>query len=108
MEVKPGGEWDFIMHGPDGTNYKNKHIFTEVVKPSKLVLAHVTAPKFELTVTFEEQGDKTLMTWHSFFESAEQLEQVIKLFKADAGMRQNVEKMETYLAQLQQHKYFRQ
>src|SRR5436190_19477576 len=23
MDVQPGGEWDLVMHGPDGTDYKN-------------------------------------------------------------------------------------
>ena len=101
MEVKPGGEWEFIMHGPDGTDYKNKHIYVEIEKPSKIVMSHVTAPRFQLTVTFEEQGNKTLMKWHSIFESAEQLEQVIKVFKADVGMKQNVERMENYLNLIQ-------
>lgn len=100
MEVKPGGEWEFVMHGPDGTDYKNKHIYKEVVKPEKLVLEHVTAPKFLITATFEEQGNKTLLTWHGLFESAEQLEQVIKVFKADEGMKQNVDKLEEYLKKI--------
>ena len=27
MEVKVGGVWRFIMHGPDGTDYPNKVVF---------------------------------------------------------------------------------
>jgi len=100
MDVKPEGVWDFIMHGPDGTDYKNKHIYKEVVKPEKLVLDHVTAPKFRMTVTFEEQGNKTLVSLHSVFESAEQLQEVIKVFKADEGMKQNVNRMEHYVTEL--------
>ena len=100
MEVKPGGEWEFIMHGPDGTDYKNKHIYKEIIKPEKLVLEHVTGPKFVMTVTFEDQGKKTLVNIHSLFESAEQLAEVIKVFKADVGMRQNVDRMETYVNNL--------
>ncbi len=100
MEVKPGGEWEFVMHGPDGTDYKNKHIYKEIVKPEKLVLEHVTGPKFLMTVTFEEQGDKTLVSIHSVFESAEQLQEVIKIFKADVGMKQNVDRMENYVVNL--------
>ena len=100
MDVRPGGVWEFIMHGPDGTDYKNKHIYKEVVEPEKLVLEHVTGPIFLMTVTFEEQGDHTLVRIHSLFESAEQLQQVIKVFKADEGMRQNVERMENYLNEL--------
>ncbi len=86
------------MHGPDGTDYKNKHICKEVIKPEKPVLEHVTAPKFRMTVTFDEQGSKTLVSIHSVFESAEQLKEVIKVFRADEGMKQNVDRMEAYIS----------
>ena len=39
---------------------------------------------------------------HSVFESAEQLAEVIRVFKADEGMKQNVDRMETYLNNYQQ------
>src|SRR2546422_456481 len=70
MEVKPGGEWEFIMHGPDGTDYKNKNIYLVVKNPEHLIMQHVTAPKFIATITFHEQGNKTLLQWHGLFESA--------------------------------------
>jgi uncharacterized protein YndB with AHSA1/START domain len=100
MEVKAGGEWDFTMHGPDGTDYKNTHHYVEIIKHKKIVLDHITGPKFRITVTFTEQGNKTLLTWNSLFESAEQLEQVIKVFKADEGLKQNIDKLEQYLAEI--------
>src|SRR4051794_2792421 len=37
MEVKPEGEWDLVMHGPDGKNYVNKSTFTEVIEHKKIV-----------------------------------------------------------------------
>jgi hypothetical protein len=38
------------------TDYKNKHIYKEVVKPVEISFRkHVTGPKFLMTVTFEEQ-----------------------------------------------------
>ena len=101
MDVREGGEWEFIMHGPDGTDYKNKHIYKEIVKPEKIVMQHVTAPKFTIYATFEAQGNKTLLTWRGVFESAEQLKQVIEVFHADEGMKQNVDKMEAYLVNIQ-------
>ncbi|MFI5160592.1 MAG: SRPBCC domain-containing protein [Sphingobacteriales bacterium] len=36
MEVRQGGEWDLIMHGPDGTDYINKSVFEEVIHLKKL------------------------------------------------------------------------
>jgi uncharacterized protein YndB with AHSA1/START domain len=99
MDMIPGGEWDLIMHGPDGTDYKNKSVFREVVKYKRIVYEHVTAPKFVTTIEFEERGDTTFLSWHMLFESREQFIQVVKTFKADEGLKQNVDKLVAYLAQ---------
>jgi uncharacterized protein YndB with AHSA1/START domain len=101
MDMVPGGEWDLVMHGPDGTDYKNESVFKEVVLHKKIVYDHVSAPQFTTTVQFEEQGDKTLLTWHMVFESREQFIQVVKTFKADEGLKQNLEKLEAYLKNMQ-------
>jgi len=97
MDFTPGGEWDLVMHGPDGTDYKNKSIFTEIVPLKKIAYEHVSAPKFVATISFEEQGGKTLINWHMLFETAEQFIQVVKTFKADDGLKQNIEKLNVYL-----------
>jgi uncharacterized glyoxalase superfamily protein PhnB/uncharacterized protein YndB with AHSA1/START domain len=97
MNVKEGGEWNLVMHGPDGTDYKNKSVFKEIIKQKKLVYEHLSSPKFIATVEFEAQGDKTLLTWQMVFESREQLIQTVKTFKADEGLRQNVDKLNHYL-----------
>lgn len=100
MDLKPGGEWDLVMHGPDGTNYKNKSIFKEIILHKKLVYEHVTGPKFVATIEFQEQGDQTFITWHMLFESAEEFIQTVKTFKAEEGLRQNIEKLDVYLSGL--------
>jgi len=97
MDVTPDGEWNLVMHGPDGTNYANKSIFKEVILHKKLVYDHVSGPKFTATIKFDEQGDKTLLTWHMLFESHEVFVQVVKTFKADEGLKQNIEKLNLYL-----------
>lgn len=97
MEVKKEGVWEFVMHGPDGTDYKNKSIYKEIIKPERIVFEHVTGPKFTTTVTFEAQGNKTFLTWRMTFESEEQLKKIVKEFKADQGLKQNVEKLEAFV-----------
>jgi uncharacterized protein YndB with AHSA1/START domain len=96
MDVRPGGAWEFIMHGPDGTDYKNKSTFLEIIKPEKLSFEHI-APNFKATITFEKQDNKTLLTWRMLFETAEELTKVVKVFKADEGLKQNITKLEAYL-----------
>jgi uncharacterized protein YndB with AHSA1/START domain len=36
MDLRPGGRWDHVMHGPDGADYPNYSTFIEVVKPEHL------------------------------------------------------------------------
>ena len=97
MDVQPGGIWDFVMHGPDGTDYKNKSIYKEIVKPERIVFDHITGPKFTTTISFKAEGNKTVLTWHMLFETAEEFIRTVKTFKADDGLRQNVDKLEIYL-----------
>src|SRR5579863_5750155 len=98
MNVKSGGEWNLTMHGPDGTDFGNKSIFKEIVKHKKIVYEHVSSPKFLATIDFESQQNKTFIRWHMLFESKEQFIQVVKTFKADEGLKQNVDKLDHYHA----------
>ena len=97
MDVKKDGEWNLVMHGPDGTDYKNKSVYKEIIKNKKIVYEHLSAPKFTATIKFDAQGEKTILTWHMLFESKEQFIQVVKTFRADEGLRQNTEKLDHYL-----------
>lgn len=97
MEVRPGGVWEFIMHGPDGTDYKNKNIFREIVKPEKIVFEHVSVPPKLATVLFKEQGNQTRIEWQMLFQSADQLEDAVRAKKIDKGLKQNIEKLNSYL-----------
>ncbi|HEY4322869.1 MAG TPA: SRPBCC family protein [Mucilaginibacter sp.] len=100
MDMRPGGEWSLVMHGPDGTDYKNRSTFKEIVTFKKIVYEHDSYPHFVATIKFDEQGEETLLTWHMLFDSAEQFQQVVKTFGADEGLKQNVEKLSVYLANL--------
>lgn len=102
MNVKPGGVWRFMMHGPDGRDYPNKIVFIEVVKPELLVYKHTGEEdtedvKFHVTVNFEKQGNKTKLSMRSLFESPEELERVVKEYGAKEGMKQTVNRLEEYL-----------
>ncbi|MGZ4034218.1 MAG: SRPBCC family protein [Bacteroidia bacterium] len=97
MDVRPGGIWEFVMHGPDATDFKNKSIYKEIVEPERIVFEHVSGPKFTTTIIFTEEKEKTLIKWSMLFDSVEELQQVIKVFKADEGLKQNINKLEKYL-----------
>lgn len=56
---------------------------------------------FHVTVTFEEEGDKTRLTMCSTFESAEELERVNKEYGAIEGAKQHVARLEQYVKTIQ-------
>jgi uncharacterized protein YndB with AHSA1/START domain len=70
-EFKPGGKWSFTMHGPDGKNYPNENVFAEVDAPGKVVVQHVSDPKFRLTITLAPSATGTLVSWSQAFDSAD-------------------------------------
>lgn len=96
MEVKTGGEWNLVMHGPDGKDYKNKSVFTEVMEHKKIAYRHI-APNFTATIEFEAQGEKTMLNWHMLFDTKEEFLRIVKEHGADEGLKQNIEKLSAYL-----------
>lgn len=70
-EFKTGGRWSFIMHGPNGHNYPNENVFAEIEPPRKVVVQHVSEPKFRLTITLASSASGTLVSWSQEFESSE-------------------------------------
>ncbi len=99
MEVKVGGCWKFTMHGPDGTDYQNAFIYKTLIPYRKIVMDHITEPKFTLTAQFSEKDEKTSMEWQLVFEKAPDLDEAIRVFKADEGLTQTVERLGVFLGQ---------
>ncbi len=97
LDVRPGGAFRLTMHGPDGTDYPNEHRFVELVRPERIVIEHVTGPRFRLTATFEARGAGTVVTVRSTFASAAERDVAVKRFHADEGLRENVERLGEYL-----------
>jgi len=97
MDVRPGGVWKFVMHGPDGTDYANKFVYLEVDRPSRLVYDHVSGPLFRATATFEDLGERTRVSVVMKFESAELRDRVVEQFGAVEGLKQNLDKLAAHL-----------
>ncbi len=105
MDVRPGGTWRFIMHGPDGTDYKNRSIFIEIVKPERIVYKHEPEKgsepvNFEVTVSFADESGKTRLKMRALFSSAAAREHVVTKYGAIEGMNQTLGRLEELLAKL--------
>lgn len=105
MDVRPGGAWRFIMHGPNGIDYKNEIVFIEIVRAERLVYSHRgdeedASGQFHVTVTFAEQDGKTELTMRMLFESAAERDKTIE-FGAIKGGNQTLNRLEEHLLKMQ-------
>ena len=75
-EFVQGGRWSFIMHGPNGSDYRNESVFAEIEAPGKVVVEHVSEPKFRLTILLTPSARGTIVSWSQAFESAEVADRV--------------------------------
>ena len=111
MDVKPGGQWRYVMHGPDGRDYENVITYLEVDAPRRLAYQHggekETEPvTFQVTVTFEEDGaarDRTRITMRSVFPSSKAREFVVREYNAIEGGKQTLERLGEHLAERRAH-----
>jgi uncharacterized protein YndB with AHSA1/START domain len=98
MDVRPGGTWKFFMHGPDGTAYRNEITYNEVVPLERLSYSHGPSPKFDVFVTFHDEGGKTRVEMRSVFESAALRNKVVETYNAVEGMQQTLDRLGERLA----------
>ena len=97
FDLRPGGAWRFVMHGPDGSAYRNASEFIEIVSPERIVFQHLEPMhRFQMTMTFVPEGDRTRLTWRMRFESAAEVER-IKAF-IPAANEQNFDRLAAELA----------
>jgi uncharacterized protein YndB with AHSA1/START domain len=79
FDVRPGGAWRYVMHGPNGGDYKNESVFVEIVKPERIVFRHVSPPHFLAMVTLADEDGKTRLTWRMLFDSAGERDKLERL-----------------------------
>ncbi|MGP0017848.1 MAG: SRPBCC domain-containing protein [Candidatus Sulfotelmatobacter sp.] len=102
MDVRPGGEWRFIMHGPDGRDYRNRIIFREVRKPELLVYEHSpdkeSEPvRFVTTVTLTEEGESTRVRVQMIFRTAVERDHNVETYGAVEGLKQHFGRLAEYV-----------
>jgi uncharacterized protein YndB with AHSA1/START domain len=101
MEVRPGGMWRFMMHGPDGTDWPNRITYREVTAPERLEYLHGEdvdddPGAFDVTITFEDLGGRTRVTQRMLFATAAQREGVVSFGAIELG-NQTLRKLSEYL-----------
>jgi len=101
FEFRTGGEWMFVMHGPDGTDYQEWILWTEITPPERIALRHGEsrgdANAFESVLTFTAEGENTRLEMRSLFPTRAMRDEVVEKYHAIEGGQQTLGKLATYV-----------
>lgn len=102
-ELRRGGQWDYTMHGPDGTDWPNVTQYLELDPPSRIVYLHGSirdlandAEAFQVTVTFAQENGGTRIIMRGILKSVEQFER-IQRFGAIEGGQQTLARLASHV-----------
>src|SRR6185312_14982772 len=101
FEFRVGGEWDFVMHGPDGTDYQEWISWTEIAAPERIALRHGESRDdpnaFESVLTFELVGAATRVEMHTVFPTKELRDEAVERYHAIEGGEQTLDNLAAYV-----------
>jgi uncharacterized protein YndB with AHSA1/START domain len=103
FEFRVGGEWDFVMHGPDGTDYQEWISWTEIT-PQRIELLHGgfrgDPNAFESVLTFEPDGAATQIEMRTVFATKELRDEAVGKYHAVEGGRQTLSNLAAYVTEI--------
>lgn len=104
FEFRPGGIWDFTMHGPDGTDYANWLEWLEISPPKRIVYRQgerADDPNaFVTTVTIAALGDRSEIELRTVFNTREQRDEVVERYGAIEGGEQTLGRLAEWISNM--------
>jgi uncharacterized protein YndB with AHSA1/START domain len=104
FEFRAGGEWVFVMHGPDGTDYSEWISWTKITAPERIELLHGEhrgdPNAFESTLTFTLEGAATRIEMRTLFPTKELRDQAVEKYHAIEGGQQTLANLNAYVTGL--------
>jgi uncharacterized protein YndB with AHSA1/START domain len=104
FEFRVGGEWDFVMHGPDGTDYQEWITWREIVPPERIALVHGEfrddPNAFESVLTFEPAGEQTRIVMRTVFPTRELRDEAVEKYHAIEGGEQTLRNLAGYVTEV--------
>src|SRR6476660_2558986 len=104
FEFRVGGEWDFVMHGPDGTDYQEWISWTEIAPPERIALLHGESHgdpnAFESVITFAPDGAATRIEMRTVFPTKQLRDEAVEKYHAIEGGQQTLSNLAIYVAEI--------
>lgn len=107
FEFRVGGVWDFVMHGPDGTDYQEWISWTEIAPTERIALLHGESRDdpnaFESVLTFARHGEATRLEMRTRFPTKEQRDEAVEKYHAIEGGQQTLSNLADYVKEIARH-----
>ena len=105
FEFRVGGEWEFVMHGPDGTDYQEWISWIEIAPPERIALQHGQfrgdPDAFESLITFaHDGGGETRIEMRTVFPTKELRDEAVERYHAIEGGRQTLSNLAAYVNEM--------
>ncbi len=104
FEFRVSGEWDFVMHGPDGTDYQEWISWTEITPPERIALLHGEyggdPNAFTSVLTFTPTGAATRIEMRTVFPTKELRDEAVETYHAIEGGQQTLSNLEAYVTEI--------
>ncbi len=104
FEFCVGGEWDFVMHGPDGTDYQEWICWTEIAPAERIALRHGESRgdpnAFDSVLTFAPDGATTRIEMRTVFPTRELRDEAVERYHAIEGGRQTLSHLAAYVTEI--------
>jgi uncharacterized protein YndB with AHSA1/START domain len=104
FEFRVGGDWEFVMHGPDGTDYAEWITWTEIAAPERIAMRHGESRDdpnaFESVLTFEPDGAATRIQLHTVFPTRQLRDEAVEKYHAIEGGQQTLSNLAAYVTEI--------
>jgi uncharacterized protein YndB with AHSA1/START domain len=104
FEFCVGGAWEFVMHGPDGTDYPEWITWTEIVPGERIAMLHGESPDdpnaFESLITFAAEGTATRIEMRTVFPTKELRDEAVEKYHAVEGGQQTLGNLAAYVVEI--------
>jgi uncharacterized protein YndB with AHSA1/START domain len=104
FEFREGRAWDFVMHGPDGTDYQEWITWTEIVPPERIALLHGESRDdpnaFESTLAFAPDGAATRIVMRTVFATKQLRDDAVEKYHAIEGGEQTLSNLAAYVTEI--------
>jgi uncharacterized protein YndB with AHSA1/START domain len=102
FEFRAGGSWDFVMHGPHGTDYQEWITWVEILPPERITLVHGESRDdpnaFDSVLTFEATGEGTRIVMRTVFPTKAVHDEAVEKYHAIEGGQQTLDNLAAYVA----------